>query len=376
LKKEAMMKIPGMSFALLCAAPGLLSCSSSALAPPQPMRVEPLLQVTHSNNTALGLYQLGRYYQGQNRLELAEQAYRKALALKVDFVDAHSALGTVYARQGKFEEAINEFNSVLEIAPQLAQIYNNLGYTHYLQGKYEAAIAAFDKATLLEPGNARTFNNLGAAYEKLGNDGKARSAYARAAELSTPMPQPETVSEIARADERQSLPAPATSPAVHLTPASQGRAVELPVAASGQQLAIDPAVMPPSQSELHVGASRDEAAMVASGKPFRFQITNGNGTPALAKRFRDALMSGGLPKSRLANLKPYQQKQTVVLYREGFRDEALRVSAYFAKAPSTIRDAAQLDSATDVRLVLGHDAVTQAALRQPLPDGNARLAQQ
>lgn len=328
------MKIDHVPLALLCIAPVLSGCSTPE--PATTMQIKPVLQVAHSGSDAQGLYQLGRYYQAQDRLELAEQAYRKALALHADYVDAHSALGALYARQSKFDDAIAEFNAVLRTSPELAQVYNNLGYTYYLQGKLDDAVSAYEKALALEPRNARAFNNLAAALEKRGQPAAAQQARARAVALQAPevMTRP--------AGQPQALPALASGPAVSLPPASRAAEASLPPIA-------------PLQAE---------AAPTASLKPFRFQIANGNGVSALAKRFRDAFIHQGLPASRLSNLKPYQQAQTVIEYREGYREAALQVSARFANAPVLTRNEVVQDG-IDVRLVLGKDVTTLAALRQP-----------
>lgn len=326
------MKIDHVPLALLCVAPALFGCSTPE--PATTMQIKPVLQVAHSGSDAQGLYQLGRYYQAQDRLELAEQTYRKALALHADYVDAHSALGALYARQSKFDDAIAEFNAVLRTSPELAQVYNNLGYTYYLQGKLDDAVNALEKAVALEPHNARAFNNLAAALEKRGQPGAAQQARARALALQAPeaMTQPA---------QTHALPALASGPAVSLPPASRATDASLPT------------VAPPA-----------DVTPAPSARSFRFQIANGNGISALAKRFRDAFVHQGLPASRLSNLKPYQQAQTVIEYREGYRDAALRVSAHFANAPVLARSEA-VQSGIDVRLVLGKDITTLAALRQP-----------
>ncbi|RZI44005.1 tetratricopeptide repeat protein [Herbaspirillum sp. HC18] len=326
-----MKKTIGISLACVCAAPVLTGCSSFAPAPSSSLRVDPVMQVTHSDNSATGLYALGRYYQGQNRLELAEQAFRKALAQNIDYVDAHSALGAVYAQQGKFDDAIAEYAAVLRSAPNLAQIYNNLGYTYYLQGNHEAAIAALDKATRLDPDNARAFNNLGAAYEKLGRRSEAASAYARATQQRAPKALASAPQEPERIETQEPAPVPTFDPD------------------------------PPTRTAALPDTRRNTRP---APRPFRFQIANGNGTPALAQRFRDVLVSEGLPKPRLANLKPYRQKQTVVQYRAGFEEEAQRVSRRFANPPALVRTELPSGMAIDVRLVLGHDLPSRAASRQ------------
>src|SRR5512138_3340498 len=79
--------------------------------------VEPVQTVHHGTNRPDGFYRLGRYYQGQNRMDQAIAAYRKALAIDPRFSEAHNALGTIYALQGKYDGALAEFNLALAATP-------------------------------------------------------------------------------------------------------------------------------------------------------------------------------------------------------------------------------------------------------------------
>lgn len=331
------MKLSVIPLAILFGVPLVSGCVSPPAAS-DGMKVTPVLQVTHADNSASGLYQLGRYYQTQNRLALAEEAYRKALALNIDFVEAHSALGALYAGQGKYDEAINEFSSVLRTAPQIAQIYNNLGYTYYLQGNHQAAVDALRKATALEPDSVRTFNNLGAAYEKLGQAEDARAAFSRAADLHAASQRTNARPAASRVAENV-LPAAASGPAVDLT-------------APVREPAVAPTALPATSGE-----------PPAQSRMFRLEIANGNGTTGLARRFADALGSLGQPEARLANIRPFREKQTVIEYRPGYLAEALRIRAHFTAA-LTVTEQSRHNRA-DVRLVLGHDVSSTAALHHP-----------
>ncbi|WP_420474697.1 LytR C-terminal domain-containing protein [Noviherbaspirillum sp. ST9] len=325
------------TLATTCLAAALSGCVA---APPaqETLKVSPLLQVSHSDNSAAGLYQLGRYYQAQNRLAQAEETYRKALAAKADFVDAHSALGALYAEQGKYDEAIQEFSAVLQLAPQIAQIYNNLGYTYYLQGKYLAAVDALQRASTLEPGNPRPVNNLGAAYEKLGRADEARLAFARAQGLQQGNNQ-RTAGEVRVPPANDAVPGDAARPRR--------------TASTDVQEFVGPPAPPASFASVETPAP---------ATAYRLEVANGNGTPGLARRFRDALVSAGTPAPRLTNLKPYRQKQTVIEYLPGYREAALQLRSRFTM-PVPLNE--QPDARTHVRVVLGHDVTSTAALHVP-----------
>lgn len=318
----------GMTLAIACCLPPLSGCVS---APPaqEALKVAPHFQVRHADASAGGLYQLGRYYQAQDRLAQAEEAYRKALAARSDFVDAHSALGILYAGQGRYDEAIREFSAVLQSAPDIAQLYNNLGYTYYLQGNYQAAVDALQRATAIAPDNPRAFNNLGAAFEKLGRRDEAGIAFARANALQ---------------------------PGKKQNPAGIGREPFKDASSAGAEH-MQEFVGPPAPASFTTIASSPARTV------YRLEVVNGNGTPGLARRFREALVSGGTPTPRLTNLKPYREKQTVIAYRPGYREAALEIRARFA-TPVPLSEQAQARG-TDVRVILGHDVTSTAALLGP-----------
>lgn len=148
----------------------------------QNWKVEPFQQIQHATNRPDGYYRLGRYYQGQNRLELAIDAYQKALAIDPHFTEARNGLGTVYASQGKYELALAEFNAIVATAPGVAHLYNNLGYLHFLRGNYSEAVIAFTRATSLDPGNEKARNNLSMAMAKVDSPMKPDQTVAQATE--------------------------------------------------------------------------------------------------------------------------------------------------------------------------------------------------
>lgn len=149
--------------------------------------IEPFQAVHHATNRPDGYYRLGRLYQGQNRFDLAAEAYQKALAIDPAFSEARNGLGTVYAAQGKYDEAFAEFNMVIAAAPGSAHLYNNLGYLRFLQGNYADAVAAFTQAIALDPTDQKARNNLGMALAKRDEFMKSNQAVARAIENTTPV---------------------------------------------------------------------------------------------------------------------------------------------------------------------------------------------
>lgn len=423
---------------LLSSLPALLSCNAFLNSPPvSKTRVEPVLQVHSADKSAQGYYQLGRYYMGQNRLELAAEAYRKAIELSASFVDAHNALGVVYSEQGKFDEAISELTAALKIVPDVARVYNNLGYTYYLQNNFAGAVLAYEKAIALEPRNQRAYNNLGIAYDKLGDTEKSRLAFRQAEELNAPvavagdtqasptgMPGPVMLPVASLAaniaipsaapvsvDLSQAYPAiavasPSTTyqlpttresialypePGTALTPVDPGASPRSLMSVSPSVVAADAGSSVGSENLPSIvfqterpwalstaGVSMTSTSFPASiktepGKPFRLEIANGNGITGLARKVRKTLVAQGLPVARLTNIKPYQERQTVIQYRAAFEEQALSLSKRLRKTPKLVVNE-YLRSNADLRLVLGRDVGTQVALFSPDKEETISLA--
>lgn len=543
------MKKIYIALPILCSLPALHSCMST-----QPKQeiwgMKPIYNVQHGGGNARDYYQLGRYFQGQNRLDQAAEAYQKALLLDASHIEAHNALGAIYSTQGKFEQAIVEFNTVIERAPQAAHLFNNLGYTYFLQKKYPEAIETFEKALALDPRHERSLNNLAQAYTQNGNSAKAAEILARVdalngkvaaspviasaqppaaapamaaaspavvADASAPSTKPEpaapsipeksgmvattpaapqnlekisageqtsvliaaptvaakapTVTLTVAATPMQNLeklspaeraalvavPAPALlrdqtpSPSAAVKPAATESSPSASTAVVAAQpvvatpLAAAPAaeksvgysvmtelppelkslptetrlialadfnnpvtkqVKPNPLKEVALAVTESKAAqpdnktsfekiteaalkeltpnsvklraakdMVAgifrgvgtafsdlvNGRPFRLEIANGNGVSGLAKKVGQVLTSSGLPAAQITNYKNYQQRQTVVQYRNGYQAQATALSKGLRNNPQLVQTA-NLRPNTDVRLVLGRDVKTQTAL--------------
>ncbi|PUA17743.1 LytR C-terminal domain-containing protein [Glaciimonas sp. PCH181] len=332
---------------LVCSTPVLLGCSSltGTHATPAPnmqtMRMDPLLRIRNSDSGARGFYQLGRYLQGQNRLQAAEDAYRQALAaLNADYIDAQNALGTIYSAQGKFDEAIAAFNAILAKNPQLAHVQNNLGYAFYLQGNYAGAVAAFNQALVLEPNNLRTRNNLAKAQQKMGEP--EPSQFASGNILSKLV----TVNTLTSVKNNSTLPALTSGKSIDLEAPTQLPSVTLNTSRNPVQ-PKEAQQSPPQSSQQNKG--------------FNFEVTNANGIPDLARKVAETMVQNGLPTARLSNLKPFQQNRTIVRYRDGFYYDAARVGLKLPAAPLLVLDT-QMRKETDVQLVLGKDATPRLAL--------------
>lgn len=354
-----------MLLALACSAPALLSCSLPLPQAASAMRIEPLLRIRNSDSSAGGFYQLGRYYQGQQRYAQAAEAYRSALRQDPGHLDAQSALGAVYALQGQFDAALAEFRLILETAPQRTSILNNLGYTHYLEGNLAAAIKAFEQVIALEPQNRRALNNLALAHQKMGDAEQARQAFSRAAQSPGASG---TAIVLATAASVSLPPWSATSVALESSAPAVSLAVMPAAAAHESNLALAPLdhagvlKLDRSLGQLHAPAAPAAAdSRSPQGAAFRFEIANGNGVSDFARKTGDKLARNGLPQPQLSNLNAYRQHRTLIQYRAGFHHEALRLSQLL-QTPPVLLSASALHKNADVRLILGSDVASKGVL--------------
>jgi tetratricopeptide (TPR) repeat protein len=103
------------------------------------------------------------------RLAEAVEQFRKALAIKNDFADAHYNLGSALARQGNLEQAIDHFSASLRLAPKRLKALNNMGVTLMLLGRYREALDYLQAALEMSPSDADVHSNIGSALIKLGD---------------------------------------------------------------------------------------------------------------------------------------------------------------------------------------------------------------
>lgn len=354
------MKATKLSVALVCALSALSAFCAAApashaaeitlseldeLSDPREFRVEPLMAVRHSDDSAESLYRLGRHHQQANRLEEAAGAYRAALQKDEDHIEARNALATIYFAQKDMIAAMSEFKTILQQRPGLSHVHSNLGYAYMLEENYAAAMPELAQAIIIDPTNARAFGNLTLAYERLGamvKEGQARpaaTAGAAAEAMQAGDVQPLQAAEITQ--EAQAVQTVQTVQTV--------QAVEEAVKAAQtgtEEEKKDGMAAVPARIELAKAEPQGGIAVV---------IANGTRDETMAGRIADGLRRNGVNVSRMTDLAPYRQQRTVILYRDGYRKEALELSRMFAVPPAVVNNTRTRDAAdaSTVRLVLG-----------------------
>lgn len=368
------MRIKQIIFPAVCCLPLLSGCTSYPSSSMAAWQIKPVTSIRDSTEEPGAYYQLGRYFQGQNRYEQAAQAYRKALAADKNFVEARNGLGVIYSMQGKYAEAIEVLKIAVQQSPKSAHIYNNLGYAYYLRGQNKEAVAALQEAAKLDPSNQRALNNLGLAYAKAGDNADSIVALTKAIKASetTLAAPPRTGRNAPQSPADQSDRSVAAAPQSMALPGgviTRTLAPMIPrVASQIKAVQIAPNVY--ELSEPH--ALPVKVADAGSTDPIKLEIANGNGVTGMAKRVKQFLHGQGYVTERLTNQKPFKVQITQIQYRNGHQLEAQRLQSSLPKQ-SRLIESDKMHANINVRLVLGRDITANVAFFEGKQD-KIRLA--
>ena len=122
---------------------------------------------------------LGQLYAEQKDWPQAQAAYRQALQIDPESIDAHAGLAQTCEALGQSAEAEAEYQRALELRraalsqaagskqqpeEDRALAQDRLGYAYLNAGQYDQAIAAFEEALRLRPDEADFHRHLGNAY--------------------------------------------------------------------------------------------------------------------------------------------------------------------------------------------------------------------
>jgi protein O-GlcNAc transferase len=99
-----------------------------------------------SERAAQNYLKEGLLLAGEGRDAEAAPAFRRALAIKPDWAEAHSLLGSALSRAGNLREAEEELRKAVRLQPDYAEGWNFLGEFLKGRGKDQEAQEAFAKA--------------------------------------------------------------------------------------------------------------------------------------------------------------------------------------------------------------------------------------
>ncbi len=316
-------------------------------------KVEPLMLVKHGAQSSAAYYALGRYHDGSQAWDKAADAYRKAIAADARNVEAYNALGVALARSHRLEDAEATLRQALVMAPNSAHVRSNLGFVLLLAHRPREAVGELQTALTLDRDNVTAQTNLREAQAQ----SERQPASSSVVQVSgTPSAPPSDSVEVPEPVATAALPAPAELHTIdHPTVAAfPGSAVE-----SAEQTAPMSAPAP---------------AVAPTKLSVRLELSNGNGIEGAAARLKHWLTAEGLPVERLTNQRPFDQQHTVIQYRAGHQEAALRV-AQALKMTTELGATPSTGLRSDVRVVLGHDlAQTTACLEHKACEKPATFA--
>jgi protein O-mannosyl-transferase len=103
----------------------------------------------------------------------AAHAYRGALALQEDSVDALSGLGWTDLQEKKYPDAKREFARALEVDPSLANLHFSMAYVCRLMGEYEESNRYCQSCLALEPDRRACLRLMADDLDSLGRTDEA-----------------------------------------------------------------------------------------------------------------------------------------------------------------------------------------------------------
>jgi len=362
---------------------------------------------------------LGVIYSMQGKLDLAIEHFRSALAPAPRSAHLHNNLGHAYYLQHKYQEAINSLEAAAALDPHNQRTLHNLKLAHQSIEKSNAAHSVGEPmvARASTPQPAPSAGAAPAQARSAPDDGIALVAVApnvyelreqmsrgagESAAVSVDLPRTHEnpvaqvkpfalevlngngitgmAQRVAKRLERigmktvlltNQLPFQQASTEIQYRKGYRAEAARLGSALRAPMSVVKNEVL---RDDIHVRLvlGRDvlnEAALfepggsktrIADAKPFRLEVSNGNGITGMAQRLAVRLEHIGVKTVRLTNELPFQQASTEMQYREGYRAEATGLGATL-QVPMSVVKSEVLRNDIHVRLVLGRDVHSEGA---------------
>ena len=117
------------------------------------------------------------------RAEVALEGYRRVLSVEPENVDALNLGGVALVQAGDIDEALRLLERAVALAPERADVHYNLGRALMEAERLEDAAAALRRAVELAPEDAQAHNNLGAVLTELARPDEAELALRHAVAL-------------------------------------------------------------------------------------------------------------------------------------------------------------------------------------------------
>ena len=134
---------------------------------------EVLAAVPVADRTERMEFALGASYDQVRDAKNAAAAYRRALEIEPDNLDAQRGLASALLMDGQLDEAMKSLQAILAVEPQDVQSQVHLSEVQRRQGHYQEALATLEKAKKLAPENPELSYNEALLYDSLGQYAQA-----------------------------------------------------------------------------------------------------------------------------------------------------------------------------------------------------------
>jgi TolB-like protein/Tfp pilus assembly protein PilF len=114
----------------------------------------------------------------------ADREFRKALALRPNFADAHFSYSRFLAASGRMDEAVAEIRRAAELDPREPGLKANTALLSYFQGRNDDALRELLEISRTDPALSTARWGIGLAYEQKGMGPEALASLQQATQLS------------------------------------------------------------------------------------------------------------------------------------------------------------------------------------------------
>ena len=127
---------------------------------------------------------LGAIFRKLERHSESVSAFKTAVHIEPNFVEAINNLGVALRDNGKIAEAISAYERVIELRPDYAEAHNNLGNALKDTGDYAQSLCAFRQALKIRSDYAEAYDNMGNVLQLIGQHQDAVILHKKAIDLN------------------------------------------------------------------------------------------------------------------------------------------------------------------------------------------------